>query len=501
MRKILFLFLSTLLASVPLYLLLRPAEEPMRLSSPPPAQPVPAAEPTPIASLSRVFLPIDVPLATIRARLEREVPITMQGESADPVRHKAVIDDTLRWHARRGPLQLAGQGDRLDVRVATLGDAQVSGKVRPVRGSLGKLLRRATGGASDVPFRVHAKASATLTAVLRPAVAPDWRILPNVTAQVDVQRAEVPVAGLARVDVRPTVRAALQRKVDEQLARLRQRLAQDQRLHRLAGSAWAALHRVQQVTDDPRSWLVVTPVGIAATPIRVDSVAIRMGLEVTAETRLVIADAPPANAPGPLPALATTGRKPGYLEVNTRASASWDRLNRALATRLADRRLAGADGTRIGIRRAEITPWGEGVLLTLDLDARRDPWYRASGRVYLTGRPRLDAATQVLHFDDLDFVLETRHALASAARWLMASTILDQITQSASLDLAPHIQRAKAEAAEAIERYVRDGPDNVTLTAQLHDINVTELAVTEHDLQIGLNARADVRAEITSLDF
>lgn len=501
MRKVLFLVVPALLALVLLYLLIRPAAGPTRLLSSPPAQPAPAVEPTPVTSVSRVFLPIDVSLATIHARLEREVPITMHGESSDPIRHKAVIDDTLRWHARRGPLQLAGEGDRLDLRIATLGDAQVSGKVRPVRGSIGKLLRRATGGASDVPFSVHAEAIATLTAALRPAVSPDWRILPNVTARVDVQRAEVPVAGLATVDVRPTVRVALQRKVDQQLARLRQRLSQDQRLRRLAGSAWAELHRVQQVTDDPRSWLVVTPVGIAATPILVDSVAIRMGLEVTAETRLVIADAPPANAPGPLPALAMTGRKPGFLEVNTRASASWDRLNQELATRLADQRLAGADGTRVDIRRAEVAPWGEGVLLTLDLDAQRDPWYSASGRVYLTGRPRLDAEAQVLHFDDLDFVLETRHTLTSAARWLMQSTILDQLAQRASLNLAPHIQRAKAEAAEAIERYVRDGPENIALTAQLHDINVTGLAVSEHDLQIGLNARADVRAEIISLDF
>jgi len=39
------------------------------------------------------------------------------------------------------------------------------------------------------------------------------------------------------------------------------------------------------------------------------------------------------------------------------------------------------------------------------------------------------------------------------------------------------------------------------LNAQLRDIRVSRLAVTEHSLQIALNARADVRAAITSLDF
>jgi hypothetical protein len=500
MRKVL-IFLLLSVTAVGLYLLIRPSGTALQLAPPPPVPPAPARSDAPTAAVSRVFLPIDAPLAAIQARLEREVPVVFQGQSSDPVQHKAIIEDSLRWSARRGPLQLAGAGGRLTLRVATVGGAQVQGKVRALRGSVGKLLRRATGGASDVPFSVHADAMATLTSTFEPTLRPDWRVEPNVTARVEVQRAELPIAGIATVDLRPTVRVALQRKVDQQLVRLRQRLAQDKRLRQFAASAWAQLHRTQPVSDDPRSWLVVRPVGIAATPIEIDADAVRLGLEVSAETRIVVADMAPPNPVRPLPALAMTRATPGYVDINATAMASWERLNRELQARLVEQQLTGSDGTELRINGVRVEPWGDGILLTLDLDARRGRWYHASGRVYLTGRPRLDVDGRVLRLDDLDFALETKDTLVAAARWLMEPTILEELRKRASLDLSPHIERAKRIAEDAIDRFVQQGPENIQLTAQLRDIRVSRLAVTEHSLQIALNARADVRAAITSLDF
>ena len=500
MRRILiFLLLSVLAAG--LYLLIRPPGTALQLAPPPPTPPAPALGSAPTASVSRVFLPIDVPLTAIHARLEREVPVVFQGQSSDPVQNKAIIEDSLRWTARRGPIQLAGADGRLTLRVAAVGDAQVQGKVRALRGSIGKLLRRATGGASDVPFSVHADAVATLTGSFEPILRPDWRVEPNVTARVEVQRAELPIAGVATVDLRPTVRMALQRKVDQQLARLEQRLTQDRRLRQFAASAWTQLHRIQAVSDDPRSWLVVRPVGIAATPVVIDPDAVRLGLEVSAETRIVVADVAPPNPVSPLPALAMTRATAGYVDINMMAIASWERLNRELQARLVEQQLTGSDGTQLRIKDARVEPWGDGILLTLDLDARRGRWYHASGRVYLTGRPRLDVDSQGLQLDELDFALETKNTLVAVARWLMEPTILEELRKRASVDLAPHIQRAERIAADAIDRFVQEGHENIQLTAQLRDIRVSSLAVTEDSLQIALNARADVRAAITNLDF
>lgn len=83
----------------------------------------------------------------------------------------------------------------------------------------------------------------------------------------------------------------------------------------------------------------------------------------------------------------------------------------------------------------------------------------------------------------------------------MEPTILEELRKRASVDLAPHIQRAERIAADAIDRFVQEGHENIQLTAQLRDIRVSSLAVTEDSLQIALNARADVRAAITNLDF
>ena len=449
--------------------------------------------------LSSLFLPVSIPISDIRESINQEVPLIFHGVEVDPVHHGAVIDDHLAWQARRGPIAVDAWRGGLWLTVGAGGTADVRGKVRPVRGRLGKILRRASGGASDIPFAAHADVLATLSVLSRPELLPDWRIRPNINSQLEVHRAEVPIAGITRVDVRPQVSAALRNKVRRQLERLEQRVLGDDRLFRLASREWQRLHKVERLTEDPAAWLVVRPVSIEASRIIVDKDELSLGMGIYATTQVLVADAAPENRLSPLPRLTPAEPRKGLLKLNTWGHAPWRALNQALSDRLKDHHVYGANGTSLVIREATLAPWADGVLLTLDLDAKRDPVYRVSGTLYLTARPRLDVRGQRLYLDDLDFALETKDTLASLASWIMQTSILEALEQRAVLDLSDHVERATAKAEQAIDRFVADMPRGVKLTANVRELAVSGLSVTPEFLQVLVQAEVEVTAAVSML--
>jgi len=458
----------------------------------------PSALPTPLSS---VFLPVSVSISTIREHLERSVPRVFKGSKDDPVRHKAVLNDSLHWVARRGPIDVRGVDGKLWFGVQATGDATVNGKLRPVRGTVGKILRRATGGASDVPFNVHADVLATLSATLEPELRPDWRIKPKIASRVDVQKAEVPIAGITRVNVRPQVRTALEKKLRRELDRLERRIVEDDRLRRLAARAWRRLHKLERLSEQPATWLVVRPVSVEATKIAVGQHDVSFGLGIKAETRVLVTEHPPANPPAALPPLGLSGTREGMLRLNTLGIAPWEQLNAALLDQLQQGSVQGSDGTVLHIRHATLAPRGEGLLLTIDLEAERGRFYKASGRLYLTAMPRLDVQQQQLFLDQLDFTLETRDTLTSMAVWLMQPTILEALQAKSMLDLSRYVARARTKSERAIERFVAGMPQGIELTAELRDLAITGLHVTRDALQVVASAKVRTEASLSRLTF
>lgn len=478
-----------------------PVAKTEKLSPSKPLAPVPIEAPVLSTPLSSVFLPVSISIGAIQDHLDQNVPMVFQGTEDDPVHHKAVLDDELYWVARRGPIDVHGVDGRLWLGVPAVGKATVSGKLRPVRGTVGKILRRATGGASDVPFNVSADVHAKLSATVDPLLLPDWRIQANIASRVDVQKAEVPIAGIARVSVRSPVRNALQQKVGRQLARLEKRVLDDDRLKKLAAREWLRLHKVERLAEQPATWLVVRPTRVEATKISIGQHDVTLGLGIEAETKVLVTEDPPVNPASELPLLEHAEAREGALRLNTLGIAPWSHLNAALLHQLGQGSVHGSDGTLLHVHDATLAPWGDGLLLTIDLEAERGRFYKAGGRLYLTARPRLDVQRQRLVLDGLDFSLETKDTLTEMAVWLMQPTILEALEKKTTLDLSAYIARARNKAERAIDRFVADMPQGVELSASLQELAITGLRVTRDALQVTAGASVRTEASLSRLTF
>jgi hypothetical protein len=214
-------------------------------------------------------------------------------------------------------------------------------------------------------------------------------------------------------------------------------------------------------------------------------------------TRQLLLPVPP---PPALSAQAVAASQPPlssvFLPVSIPVAAIIDQLNQNVPVMF-----EGTEYDPIHLRHATLAPWGDGVLLTVDLDAERKPMYRTSGRLYLTARPRLDKRQQTLYLDGLDFAPETQDTLASLAAWILTPTILETLQHWATLEFSGYVDRARKIAEQAIEEFVADMPQAVELKAELENMSVSGLQVTRDGLQVNVVAEVQTEATLSRLSL
>ena len=108
----------------------------------------------------------------------------------------------------------------------------------------------------------------------RPALTANWRIEPNLTAQVNLGDTNLSVAGI-RVNVPAQLKPAIDKAVNDQLINLQQRIRNDPVIEQNARREWARMCRsipLQAASAPaPHLWLELRPTKAVAAQPRVDA--------------------------------------------------------------------------------------------------------------------------------------------------------------------------------------------------------------------------------------
>ena len=456
---------------------------PTQVVSPVPA-PVASTDFSPEEQNPRVYPPISVELSAIGARLNSEFPLVFRGSEQDPVSSVALVEDTLTWVVRRGPIGVAGVGEELRLHVSAEGDALIKGKVRTIRGNVGKILQRITGGVGGIPVGVSARAAVTAAVFVKPELQIDWRVQPNLSGRVEVHRAEVPVGGSATLNVGSKIQAPLNHEMGKLPRDLEARVLADRSLRSLVETERRRLHKVEQIVDDPVTWLIVTPRVISASQFRIAGTRLNLALGLRAETRMAVTPDRHRNPPAVLPSLTLTKPGEGFARLHGLAFAPWDVFSQTLTDKYAGRIIKTVGDITLEVNSLEIRARGAKNPLAVKFTAEGGLAKRAVGTLYLTAIPHLDHDAQLLGFT-VDYLLETRSALATAAAWLLKANLLAVQT---------NVERAFA-------KLVQDLPDAVHLDAQVRDVSIDELRIAADHLVVLASANADLQAAVSSLSF
>jgi hypothetical protein len=466
----------------------------------------------PVSRSSMIIVPTAITLGALREMLEGAAPRDLSGRRND-IASKLLSNAEIGWTVSRGPLGVFGKPDVVGVStvltgslraVGQLSDQAAGGLGGAIGGILGKNLGRNVEKFAGRTLDQRTDIRGNVAMISQPQLTPNWRLEPNLTTQFAIGDATMTILG-ARLNVSNEVRPLLERQVNEQVARLQERLRSDPFLERTARREWAKLCRSFAIGAAGAGlsgvWLEMRPKRVLAAQPRVDAETVTLLVGVEAETRIVPKETKPEC---PFPATLDIVPKGTQDRVNIAVpiDVPFTEVNRLIEAQFAGKTFPDDNsGTyALTVRRASIAASGDRLLISLRVRAtERKSWLGlgTEADVSIWGRPVLDRPTQVLRFTDVALDLESDGVMGAALR-AAAPYLQAAVAERTTIDLKPFAANARRSIAAAIAEF-RGAGDGVRVDASVDGLRVVDIAFDATTLRIIAEADGAAKVTVTSL--
>ncbi len=471
----------------------------------------------PLTRTSTVLAPAAVAMTAIRDALEAQAPRDLTGKPTNPV-SKLLSSAQLTFNVTRSPLTVAGQSNVLNVSTQLSGTFQaigtLAGGANSVTSGVGNTIGNLVGGSvgqqvqnlAGKAFDQHTDIHGTVQVTSRPAIAPNWRLSPNLSGQVNVVDVVLPIAGL-KLDVAGAVKPVLDGAVRDQMTALDAKLRNDPFIEAAARSEWVKLCSSTSLgaagQGMPNLWLEVRPTRAIAAQPRIDANAVTLLVGVQAETRIVPSQTKP-NCPFPQSLDIVPQANEGSVSIGVPIDIPFTEVNRLLEAQIKGKTFPedGSGEFAVTIKQATIAASGDRLLITLFVNAKKRGFFAigADATVYVYGRPVLDADRQILRFTDLalDVQSEAVFGLLGAAAKAAVPYLQNTLADKAVIDLKPFAADARKQMAAAVTSFAAQG-NGMTAKVAIDDLRLTGVAYDDKTLRVIADVNGAVSVAISSL--
>jgi hypothetical protein len=463
---------------------------------------------------STIIAPVAITLAAIRDAADRGTPRNFAGKAANPA-EQILQNADINWTAARGPISAAGAGGMLTLATPLTGTLNITGSLSSkVTGAVGDVLGGLLGANApkqigsinikNVNASAEIKGNVAMTA--RPQLAVNWRLEPNLTAQVDLSDTSLTVAG-ARVSVPAQMKPVIDKAVNDQLAGVEARLRNDPALESNARAQWAKLCRsipLQGAASSlPPLWLELRPTKAIAAQPRIDASAVTLTLGLEAETRITSAQTKPDC---PFPAtLVVVPPAPGRVSIGVPIDMPFTELSSLLEAQFAGKTIPedGSGSADVTVKRVSIAASGDRLLISLLVNVKEKKSFFGFGgeaTLHIWGRPALDQAQQVLRLADIELAVESEAAfglLGTAAR-AAAPYLQTALAEKAVVDLKPFASNAQKRIAAVISDFQKN-EDGVRIAAEITTLRLAGIAFDSKTLRVIAEANGAINVSVTAL--
>ncbi len=469
----------------------------------------------PLAGTSTVLAPAAVSMAAIRDALEAQAPRNMSGRPQNPVSQLLQAAE-LNFTITRGPLSVTGRPDALVISTALNGTFQARGTLTGAAGALGNTIGSILGGnlgqqvqgLTGKAFDQHADIRGTVSAMARPSISANWRLAPNLSAQVNVVDVILPIAGV-KLSMSNEVRPVLDNMVREQTGALESRMRNDPFIETAARREWTKLCRALPLGAAgqglPNLWLEIRPTRAIAAQPKIDANAVTLLVGVQAETRIVPNETKP-QCPFPAQLDLVPQANEGTLDIGVPIDIPFPEVSRLLETQLKNKTFPedGSGSFATTIKQAAVAASGDRLLISLLVNVKKRGFFAlgADATVHVWGKPVLDQNAQVLRFTDvaLDVELQAAFGLLGEAAKAAAPYLQQTLAEKAVIDLKPFAEDAKKHIATAAAQFA-DQAHGVTSDITIDDLRLVGIAFDDKNLRIITDAKGNVSVAISSLTW
>jgi hypothetical protein len=378
------------------------------------------------ASPSVVEIPIRLSLDGLFEEAEREMPL----QAGNPYRWQSTFGVLTRYHAWRGPLLLAMQGNELVVQAHVRYWLQAHKKLP------GGLTLKSSCGLDEAPRQ------ALIGVRIRLDWSADWVLLPRFRV-MEPRFLDGCEMTFADIDITPLVA----REFQQQLALRMQRAlrAQAPRLRGIryrAEQTWAGLQQAIQLGD--RHWLLLHPQGLALSPLFGQGRVVDTQLAVLMAPQLVAGDMP-RQEPRPLPPLLQLYPNPTGLKLALAVDMRYADLSRSMTGEL-----AGAEyefgGHRAVIESVELGGSGQEVVAKVHLGGD------LAGDVEIRANLAFDPESQQFHLVNLAYTATLEDIWMEADANLLYGQIRRTLEQNANRQLQQRMGEWRQRLLAVFER-------------------------------------------------
>jgi len=467
----------------------------------------------PLTGISTVLAPAVIAMSAIERALEAQAPRDLSGKARNPV-SQLISNADLNFTVTRGPLSVSGRSDALVITAPLSGTFEARGQLTGAANALGGAIAGVIGGGVGrqveamvgKTFDQHSDISGSVTATAHPTIAPNWRLAPNLAAQINVVDVALPLGGV-KLSVAHEVSPLLDQLVRQQTSALEQRLRNDPFIEKAARGQWAKLCRAiplgAAVKGAPKLWLEMRPTRAIAAQPKIDAGAVTLLVGVEAQTRIVPNETRP-DCPFPHQLDIVPQANEGLIDITVPIDVPLTELGRLIETQFAGKTFPedGNGAFAITIREAAVAASGDRLLISLAVNVKKRGLFSigADATLHVWGRPALDQARQLLRFTDVALDVQSKAAfgmLGEAAQAVLPY-LQRTLAEKAVVDLKPFAADAKRRMADAVGEFTRQG-GGVTANVAIDDLRLVGIAYDATTLRVITDAKGSVNVAISSL--
>ncbi len=483
----------------------------------------PSPSPPPVAKLpslpeaarnSTLLVPIQIPLKVLGDTAERAAPRDFGGKAANPV-PQLLQDADINWTAARGAITASGASNALTMATPITGKLNVTGSLSAgargaINDALGSLLggnvAKQIGAINIKSFKADAEIRGTVGMTSRPALTANWRIEPNLAAQVDLGDTNLSIAGV-RVSVPAQTKPAIDQAVNEQLAALQQRIRNDPLLEQNARREWAKMCRSIPLKNPsvPQSqlWLELKPTKAIAVQPAIDAGNVTLMLGVNAETRITASETKPQC---PFPAtIELVAPRPARVDIGVPVDLPFTDINKILAAQLAGKTFPEEkdSAVAVAVKGATVAAAGDRLLISLVVDAKeKRSWFGfgADATVHIWGKPVLDDKQQTVRLTDIKLAVESgaAYGLFGAATRAAIPYLEKAVAEKAVIDLKPLAADARQQIG-AVVGSLQKKDDAVRVESAINSLRLAGIAFDSTKLRVIAEASGVVKVTVMAL--
>jgi hypothetical protein len=468
----------------------------------------------PVPRTSSISVPVTIPLTAIRDAVDRGAPRNFAGKANNPV-SQILQNADINWTAARGPITATGAQNVVSLSTPLTGTLNVTGSLSAnAKGALGDALGSLLGGkvAKQIgsvnikALNANAEIHGNVAMTAQPTLSANWRIEPNLAAQVDLGDTAISVAG-ARVSVPAQVKPVIDKAVNDQIATLQTRIRNDPALEQNARREWSKICRsipLQGAASALKGlWLELRPTRAIAAQPRVDASAVMLILGIEAETRITSSETKPDC---PFPAtLSIVPPGPGKLDIAVPIDMPFVELNKIVEAQFAGKTFPedGSGSVDVTVKRATVAASADRLLISLLVNAKEKKSLFGLGgeaNVYIWGRPVIDQAQQTLRLTDIQLAVESEAAfgLLGAAAREAAPYLQKVLAEKAAVDLKPFASNAQKRIAAVIADYQKS-EDGIRVDAEVTSLRLNGIAFDSKTLRVIAQAEGSINVEVSAL--